>query len=68
MARPLADIEKIIMAQSPAKKQAWLTLEKEAAEAMKEASEEEIEAFVDSGAGEILDMTCRAIRNIQKNH
>ena len=44
----------------------WLRLEKEVAEAMKSASEAEIEEFIDSGAGEVLDMTCSAIREKEK--
>jgi len=44
----------------------WLKLEKEATEAMEAATSEEIDVFVDSGAGEALDMSCSAIREIAK--
>lgn len=44
----------------------WLNLEAEVSTAMANANDEEIEAFVESGAGEILDMSCSAIRIIQK--
>ena len=46
----------------------WLRIEKEVAEAMKSASEAEIDEFVDSGAGEALDMTCSAIREMAKEN
>lgn len=68
MARSLADIEKIIMTQRPVSMKEWIDLEREVDEAMREASEKEIDSFVEGGAGEILDMTCSAIRNIQKNN
>ena len=44
----------------------WLNLEKEATEAMAAATNKEIDNFVDSGAGEALDMSCSAIREIAK--
>ena len=67
MARSLKEISHIIMTERP-NTESWLALEEEVSVAMETANEEEIEVFVESGAGEILDMTCSAIRNIQKNH
>ena len=44
----------------------WLSIDKEVDAAMKNASEADISEFIDSGAGEELDMTCSAIREITK--
>ena len=41
----------------------WLQLDREVNEAFTSASEDEIQLFVDSGAGEMLDMICSAYRN-----
>lgn len=65
MARNLSQIRHDIMVERLTDED-WLRLEKEVAEAMKSASEAEINEFVDSGAGEALDMTCSAIREIEK--
>lgn len=45
----------------------WLSLDREVNGAIQQASEEEIQEFVDSGAGELLDMTCAAIRAMRNN-
>lgn len=66
MVRSLSEIGHVIMTEKPEMEE-WITLEAEVAKAMEIASDEEIEAFAESGAGEILDMTCSAIRNIQNN-
>ena len=66
MARSLKELEKEIMRQDN-RFEDWTRLDKEVDEAMLQSTEAEIDAFVESGAGEILDMTCSAIRNIQKN-
>ena len=65
MARVLADIAREIMTQNSTR-DGWLKLEEEVVCAMACATESEIQAFVESGAGEILDMSCSAIRIIQK--
>ena len=65
MARSLSEIRHDIMIERLTDED-WLRLEKEVDDAMKSASEEEIEEFVDSGAGEALDMACSAIREIKK--
>lgn len=67
MARSLSKIRYDIMVERLTDDE-WLRLEKEVAEAMKSASEAEIEEFVDSGAGEVLDMTCSAIREKEKGN
>ena len=66
MQRTLASIGRIIM-QGAVDKNEWLTIEKEVSEAMLFATKEEVESFVDSGAGEILDMSCSAVRLMQNN-
>ena len=66
MQRTLASIGRLIMQGAVAKNE-WLTIEKEVSEAMLFATKEEIESFVDSGAGEILDMSCSAVRLMQNN-
>lgn len=65
MARSLSAIRRDIMLGRLTQDE-WLRLEKEVKEAMETASEAEIEEFVDSGAGEALDMSCSAIREIRK--
>lgn len=62
MARKLDQLRKVIMLDHPTRED-WLRIEQEVAEAMKEATETEIEDFVESGAGEILDMVCEGYRN-----
>lgn len=44
----------------------WLQLDQEVTEALADASEAEIEEFVNSGAGETLDMICSAYRKTNK--
>lgn len=65
MARSLSEIRHDIMLEKLTDDD-WLQLEKEVEEVMKTSSEAEIDEFVDSGAGEALDMTCSAIREMAK--
>lgn len=65
MARSLLELKHIIMTQNHSIAD-WLSLDKEVNEAMKNATEAEIDEFVDSGAGEELDMTSSAIREMAK--
>ena len=44
----------------------WLRLDSEVNEAIQRSTATEIQEFVDSGAGETLDMACSAIREIRK--
>ena len=67
MARNLLELKRVIMTQNHSVAD-WLSLDKEVNEAMKNATEAEINEFVDSGAGEELDMTCSAIREIKKDN
>lgn len=67
MARHLLELKRVIMTQNHSVAD-WLNLDKEVNEAMKNATEAEINEFVDSGAGEELDMTCSAIREIKKDN
>lgn len=67
MARLLSELENEIMTQNHTMEE-WLNLDAEVNDAFAQASEEEIQAFVDSGAGEALDMACSAIREIQKRN
>lgn len=46
----------------------WLCLEREVDELLEQSSEENIQKFVDSGAGEMLDMICSGIRNMSNNN
>ncbi len=46
----------------------WLRLEREVDELLEQSSEENIQKFVDSGAGEMLDMICSGIRNMSNNN
>ena len=64
MARSLKELQVAIM-QGNNRHEEWMCLEKEVDEAMRISTEEEIRDFVDSGAGEVLDMLCSAVRNIQ---
>ncbi len=45
----------------------WLRLEREVDELFGYSSEEDIQKFVDSGAGEMLDMICSGMRNLSNN-
>lgn len=65
MARSLLELKHIIMTQNHGATE-WLRLDKEVDAAMKNASEADINEFIDSGAGEELDMTCSAIREMTK--
>ena len=64
MARSLLDIKRDIMCGKHTAEE-WLNFEKETEEAMKTATGEQIDDFVDSGAGEALDMSCAAVRKIR---
>lgn len=55
MARRLSELRREIMAGDLSVKE-WLQLDQEVNDAFANASEEEIQKFVDSGAGEMLDM------------
>lgn len=65
MARNLLSIKRDIVTGKHTAEE-WMQYEKEVAEAMQTATEEEIDEFVNSGAGEALDMSCSAIREIEK--
>ena len=52
------------MTQSHTKEE-WLKLDREVDDAFTNASEEEIQKFVDSGAGVILDMTISGFEFMQ---
>ena len=67
MHRSLLDLKNDIMVNDHSEEE-WMQLDKEVNHAFKTASEEEIREFVDSGAGEALDMICLAINEKQKNH
>ena len=45
----------------------WIRLDREVDEAIQRASEEDVQKFVDSGAGEMLDMACSAIKTMHNN-
>lgn len=61
MARKLDKLREVIMLNNHTREE-WLRIEQEVAAAMKESTEEEIDDFVESGAGEILDMICEGYR------
>ena len=65
MARNLLSIKRDIVTGKHTAEE-WMQYEKEVAEAMQTATEEEIDEFVNSGAGEALDMSCSSIREIEK--
>ena len=60
MARSLSELEREIM-EGVYEDERWLRLNEEFREAISVASEEEIEKFTDSGAGEILYTMCSGI-------
>lgn len=62
MARKLNELRKVIMLNNHTREE-WMRIEKEVEQAMKESTEAEVEDFVESGAGEILDMICEAYRH-----
>lgn len=64
MAKTLSDLRKeILLADHTAED--WLRLSEEVDEAISSAPEDEVQSFVDSGAGEMLDMACSAIEVIR---
>ena len=62
MARKLDELKKVIMLNDYPRED-WLQIELEVETAIKESTEAEVENFVESGAGEILDMICRGYRD-----
>ena len=56
--KTLKEIENEIMIGRISTLEGWRQLSRDTDAAMLQASETEIESFVDSGAGEILDMIC----------
>ena len=60
MARSLSELEQEIM-QGVYEDERWLRINEEVQEALSVATEEEIEKFTDSGAGESLYMMCSGI-------
>lgn len=60
MKRSLLELEREIM-KGVYEDERWLRLDEEVQEALSVASEDEIEKFTDSGAGEILYMMCSGI-------
>lgn len=54
--KTLKEIEREIMLGNVNTQEEWQQLSIDAAVAMSQSSESEIDAFVDSGAGEMLDM------------
>ena len=67
MARQLSELKNDIIfgSHSP---QEWLMLDREVDAAIKESTDDEVQEFVDSGAGEELYMICSAIRNIEEKN
>lgn len=67
MARQLSELKNDIMfgSHSP---QEWLMLDSEVDAAIRESTDDEVQEFVDSGAGEELYMICSAIRNIEEKN
>lgn len=61
MARQLSELKNAIIFGNHSH-QEWLMLDSEVDAAIKESTDDEIQEFVDSGAGEELDMICSAIR------
>ena len=62
MARSLSELKCEIVLKDHSQAE-WFLLDQEVNEAILSASEDEIQNFVDSGAGEMLDMICSAYRN-----
>lgn len=62
MSRSLSALRHEIMFGHHSKDE-WLELDREVDDAIANASEDEVQAFVDSGAGEVLDMICAAYKN-----
>ena len=65
MSRSLKELATTIMVDSFSNEE-WLRIEKEVDEAMIHSTEGECQDFVDSGAGEVLDMICEGIRYFQE--
>lgn len=63
MAKTLSDLRNEILLVNHTAEE-WLRLDDEVNEAILNASEDEVRSFVDSGAGEMLDMACSAIKVI----
>ena len=61
MAKTLSDLRNEILLVNHTAEE-WLRLDDEVNEAILNASEDEVRSFVDSGAGEMLDMVCSAIK------
>ena len=66
VAKQLAVLQREIMLNASTI-QDWERLDSEVNEAISCATDDEIQAFVDSGAGEALDMACSAIHESRKN-
>lgn len=62
MSRSLSELRHEIMLGHHSKDE-WLELDREVNDAIASASDDEVQAFVDSGAGESLDMICAAYKN-----
>ena len=67
MAKSLPDLREEIMASGHTAEE-WARLNADVSKALLEATEDDVQDFVDSGAGEMLDMACSAIRIIQGKH
>ena len=63
MAKTLSDLRNEILLVNHTAEE-WLRLDDEVNEAILNASEDEVRSFVYSGAGEMLDMACSAIKVI----
>ena len=66
MQKSLLDLKHEIMSSSNTAED-WIRLDREVDEAIQRASEEDVQKFVDSGAGEMLDMACSAIKTMHNN-
>ena len=65
MVKQLAELQREIMLMDNTVED-WERLTHEVNEAMTNATDDEIQKFVDSGAGEELDMMCSALAEIRK--
>ena len=66
MHKSLLDLKHEIMSSSNTVED-WIRLDHEVNEAIQLASEEDVQKFVASGAGEMLDMACSAIKAMHNN-
>ena len=64
MARRLSELRREIIAGDLSVEE-WLQLDQEVNDAFANASEEAIQEFVDSGAGEMLDMIISGFKSMQ---